>query len=237
VAANAFLDGLAWFRRSVGLPGLSLNWGAWAEVGAAAEEQIQRRMEQLGFGVIPPVDGLQIFEQALKLGGQLGVLPVDWAVLGRRGHSALFESFIEKASPAASEGIRQKLDRLPPKDRRAALRAHVGELVNGVLGRPPTEPLDPARGFFEFGMDSLMSVELRNALQRSLGSSLPATIAFDNPTVNGLVDYLAAEVLGMASEGSVSVREAAEDQELDALVADVDGLDDDEVQNRLRRGR
>ncbi len=237
VAANAFLDGLAHYRRSMGLPGLSLNWGAWAEVGMAAEEQARRRMEQLGFGVIPTAEGLQLFEQALGLGGQLGVLPVDWAVLGRRGRSPLFEAFIEKASPAASEGIRQKLERLPPKERRGALRAHVGELVNGVLGRPPAEPLDPGQGFFEFGMDSLMSVELRNVLQRSLGASLPATVAFDNPTVNGLVDYLAAEVLGMASEETAPVREAAEDKDLDELLADVDSLDDAQVQDMLRRGR
>ncbi|QQR41765.1 type I polyketide synthase [Myxococcus xanthus] len=237
VAANAFLDALAHSRQADGLPALSLNWGAWAEVGAAAEEQIRRRMEQLGFGVIPPEDGLQVFEQSLGLSGQLGVLPVDWAVLGRRGRSPLFEAFIEKASPAASEGIRQRLDRLEPKARRGALRAHVGELVNGVLGRPTTEPLDPNQGFFEFGMDSLMSVELRNVLQRSLGTSLPATVAFDNPTVNGLVDYLAAEVLGLKEEAAAPVEEAPEDAELESLLADVDSLDDDTVQAMLRRGR
>jgi acyl carrier protein len=238
VAANAFLDGLAHFRRSAGLPGLSLNWGAWAEVGAAAEEQIRKRMEQLGFGVIPPADGLQVFEQSLGLGGQLGILPVDWAVLGRRGHSLLYEAFIEKASPAASEGFRKRLDGLSPKEQRSLLRAHVGELVNGVLGRSPTEALDPGQGFFELGMDSLMSVELRNVLQRSLGASLPATVAFDNPTVNGLVDYLAAEVLGMKEEQAPPTREEpAEDQDLDALLADVGDLDDDEVQKMLRRGR
>ncbi|WP_095961649.1 type I polyketide synthase [Corallococcus macrosporus] len=238
VAANAFLDALARFRQAEGLPALSLNWGAWAEVGAAAEEQIRRRMEQLGFGVIPPEEGLQVFEQALSLRGQLGVLPVDWAVLGRRGRSPLFEAFIEKASPAAGEGIRQRLERLPPKERRGALRAHVGELVNGVLGRPVTEPLDPNQGFFEFGMDSLMSVELRNVLQRSLGTSLPATVAFDNPTVNGLVDYLAAEVLGLKEDAAAApAQEAPEDAELEALLADVGGLDDEAVQAMLRRGR
>ncbi len=237
VAANAFLDGLARHRQAQGLPGLSLNWGAWADVGAAAEESIRRRMEQLGFGVIPLEDGLQVFEQALSLKGQLGVLPVDWALLGRRGGAPLFEAFLEKASPAASEGIRQQLEKLPPKERRGALRAHVGTLVNGVLGRPPTEPLDPNQGFFEFGMDSLMSVELRNVLQRSLGTSLHATVAFDNPTVNGLVDYLAAEVLGLREEDAAPVEEAPQDAELEALLADVDSLDDNAVQALLRRGR
>ncbi|MBZ4398082.1 type I polyketide synthase [Myxococcus sp. AS-1-15] len=236
VAANAFLDSLAHLRRAEGLPGLSLDWGAWSEVGAAAEESLQRRMEQLGFGVIPPADGLRVFEQALGLGGQLGILPVDWAVLGRRGRAALYEDFVAQPGPAASEDLRAKLERLPPAERRAELRVHVGGLVNGVLGRPLTEALDPGQGFFDLGMDSLMSVELRNVLQRSLGVSLPATVAFDNPTVNALVDHLAREVLGLP-EQAAPARERVEDADLEALLSDVDDLADGDVQELLRRRR
>ena len=35
-AANSFLDGLAGYRQSLGLPGLAINWGPWAEVGRSA---------------------------------------------------------------------------------------------------------------------------------------------------------------------------------------------------------
>ena len=35
-AANAFLDGLASYRQALGLPGLAINWGPWAEIGRAA---------------------------------------------------------------------------------------------------------------------------------------------------------------------------------------------------------
>ncbi|MCP3060233.1 type I polyketide synthase [Myxococcus sp. K38C18041901] len=236
VAANAFLDALAHLRRAEGLPGLSLDWGAWSEVGAAAEQSLQRRMEQQGFGVIPPADGLRIFEQALGLGGQLGILPVDWAVLGRRGRSVLYEDFVAQPSAAAGEDLRAKLERLPPTERRGELRAHVGGLVNGVLGRPLTESLDPGQGFFDLGMDSLMSVELRNVLQRSLGVSLPATVAFDNPTVNALVDHLAREVLGL-QEQVAPTRQLVEDADLEALLSDVDDLADGDVQDLLRRRR
>ncbi|MBU8897887.1 SDR family NAD(P)-dependent oxidoreductase [Corallococcus sp. M34] len=235
VAANAFLDGLAQLRVASGLPGLSMNWGAWAEVGAASEAQLQRRMEMLGFGVIPPEEGLRVLEQALSLRGQLGILPVDWEVLGRHGRLPLYEGFLQPAAAATVENLRAKLDRLPPDERRAALRAHVGTLVNGVLGRPALEPLDPAQGFFDLGMDSLMSVELRNVLQRSLGASLPATVAFDNPTVNALTEHLAVEVLGLRDASKE--RKVAEDAEVDALLADVDDLDDGQVQAMLRRSR
>ncbi|MET1255504.1 SDR family NAD(P)-dependent oxidoreductase [Aliikangiella maris] len=36
-AANAFLDGLAQYRREQGLPGVSVGWPAWREVGIAVE--------------------------------------------------------------------------------------------------------------------------------------------------------------------------------------------------------
>ena len=43
----------------------------------------------------------------------------------------------------------------------------------------------------EIGLDSLMAVELRNALTRSLGQPLPATLLFDHPTLDALAAHLA----------------------------------------------
>ena len=41
------------------------------------------------------------------------------------------------------------------------------------------------------GMDSLMSVTLQRALSETLGEVLPASVVFDYPTVDALVEYLA----------------------------------------------
>ena len=60
------------------------------------------------------------------------------------------------------------------------------------MGLPPTESLDPSTGFFQLGMDSLMSVTLQRALSDSLGEFLPASVVFDYPTVYSLTDYLAS---------------------------------------------
>lgn len=68
--------------------------------------------------------------------------------------------------------------------------------IAGVLDLPTSEPVLPRQGFFDMGMDSLTSVELRNRIQADLGCSLPSTVAFDFPNLDTLVGYLADNVLG-----------------------------------------
>jgi hypothetical protein len=46
------------------------------------------------------------------------------------------------------------------------------------------------QGFAAFGMDSLGAIELRTHLEQALGCRLPATLAFDYPTVEALVAHL-----------------------------------------------
>ena len=59
------------------------------------------------------------------------------------------------------------------------------------MGLASAQLLDPTAGFFQSGMDSLMSVTLQRALSDSLGETLPASVVFDYPTVEALSDYLA----------------------------------------------
>jgi phthiocerol/phenolphthiocerol synthesis type-I polyketide synthase B len=84
---------------------------------------------------------------------------------------------------------------------------HVGAVAAKVMGMPPTETLDPSAGFFQLGMDSLMSVTLQRALSDSLGEFLPASVVFDYPTVYSLTDYLTTILPELLETG-----EAANDQ-------------------------
>src|SRR6185437_5636616 len=78
-AANAFLDLLARERASRGLPGLSIDWGAWTEVGAAADRGITDRLAAQGLGALTPEQGRKALERAMGDGAaQVAVLPVDW---------------------------------------------------------------------------------------------------------------------------------------------------------------
>jgi Phosphopantetheine attachment site len=45
------------------------------------------------------------------------------------------------------------------------------------------------------GMDSLMAMEFKGRLQRSLAVPLPSTLTFNYPTIKALADYLLSEAL------------------------------------------
>jgi hypothetical protein len=111
-AANAFLDALASARQAEGLPGLSINWGAWGGAGAAVDRGVTARAEEAGYGVIDAPRGFRALETLLESGlAQAAVLPANWPrllrKLSREGRPPLFLSQIggrlSTLQPAASE--------------------------------------------------------------------------------------------------------------------------------------
>ena len=209
-SANAFLDQLAGHRRALGLPGQAIAWGAWSEIGEAAEQRdrIDRQRSALGGRWFTPQQGLRAFDRLLRRDATTSVvMSMDWDVFEEAVEDPplLLEDLLSAApeagaSDASSDDILAQLGATAAPEREDLLVSFVQGEVQAVL-RLSSAPA-PTVGFFDLGMDSLMAVELRNRLNRAFAGSYtaPTTLVFDYPNIAGLAAHLAAEV-GEAGTG------------------------------------
>ncbi len=212
-AANAFLDGLAAHRRLLGLPGLSLAWGLWEhesgmseELTAAQGEDFRSRVRaRLGFIPLPANVGLELFDAALAQDEPL-LAPVEFdpAALGARARAGALPPVLRglvrvPPRPAVAAGtLAAQLEGLSGPEREDAVLALVRSHVAAALGNDSPDSIPAGRNFKELGFDSLSAVELRNRLGDAVGVRLPATIAFDHPSIEAMAKF----VLGLAGEDS-----------------------------------
>ena len=201
-AANSFLDSLAHHRQGRGLPALSVNWGAWAAGGMADQlgEREQQRLIALGLDAIAPELGFEALTQLLQQDqAQLGVMPVRWSSFVAQSPTIppLLSEIVSKMEADSAIGtssdseIVVALTALPPAERVVQILDYLRQQFRIVLRLSPTYPIDVHAGFFDMGIDSLTSMELRNTLQAALGKPLASTLFFDYPNLEKLSHHLA----------------------------------------------
>jgi epothilone polyketide synthase D len=250
-AANAYLDALAHHRRALGLPALAINWGPWSQVGlAAAQSQRGERLAQRGLGSITPQQGIAAMQRLLRQpsGAQAAVMPFDldeWAAFyPPAAHAALFKNLAALrpegepgTSPAAAPSAdspaalrQQLLSAEAGRQRRGLFEQHLRQQVAAVL-RLAAERIPLNKPLKTLGLDSLMTLELRNRLEASLGMSVSATFVFNYPTIALLAPYL-AEKLEIPLEAAEAAPQPADEppaagavedlskEEIEALLAD-----------------
>ena len=215
-AANGFLDGLADQRRRQGLSGLSINWGPWADVGMAANlsRHDRARWAAAGIGTISTERGLEVLGLLLGSSGQVGVVPVDWSrLLSSLDDVPFFRAMRAEFGVTGKSAFLEALKEAPPEKQRQMLRDHVAAEVTKVLGLGPNDPVPMDTGFFEMGIDSLTTVEMRNRLQVSLGTILPPTLIFNYPTLTSMIGYFADDVLKLPKASALEEVPADEEPE------------------------
>ncbi|MGH2351403.1 MAG: beta-ketoacyl reductase, partial [Chloroflexota bacterium] len=252
-AANAFLDGLAHHRRAQGLPGLSLNWGPWAEVGQAARDAKRgQRLADVGLASFTPAEGLGLLARMLGASAaQVGAMRFDYdrwretypkaaqspyfAEVGR-AFSASSETPepSEKAGgvqPGAEPTVRERILAAEEDWQRLRLiEEHLCRQLSRVL-RVTAATVELHTPFRQLGVDSLLALEFRNRIEAMLGLNLPSTLVWAYPTVAKLAGHL-AERLGVAPAAS-AVPTEGESLSLDALFQEIDALGDDGVRRML----
>ena len=158
-AANASLDALASHRRKHGGASVSVQWGAWAEVGMAARGAASERMVAMeaavGFGRLSVAHGLGALHLAVQpcAPSPLGVMLVQWhRMLGGAGRVPAFLLDMAPRSTSVSSFTPAVAARQSACD---VSLAAVIELVQLTAG----SPIDADAPLMEAGVDSLGAVE------------------------------------------------------------------------------
>ena len=221
-ATNAILDAMAESWKSQGASGLSVQWGAWAEGGmAAANAATAKAVERMGMGMVEADSGMaalqaMLMQSSASAAALYAAVPFIWRTfMARLPGSAvppMFESFAAYWRPSVQEEIPTAAASVPslfitssaprkvvaskataatavgPSKEVLSLQVH--EAVKSVLG----SSVGGDDALMAAGLDSLGSVELKNALERRSGVELPSTLVFDYPTVNALAGYLSIKL-------------------------------------------
>jgi acyl carrier protein len=134
-------------------------------------------------------------------------------------------------------GTLQAIVNAPFSQRRTLLADFAVARALRVLGLNSSHTIRLDQPLRELGLDSLMAVELRNLIASGLGlnGGLPATLLFDYPTIESVVDYLLRDVL-KGKEPVESQRDAVKTEgEKDDAMSELDQLSEEDAEVLLLR--
>ncbi len=229
-AANAFLDALAEHRHALGLPALSVAWGAIADIGLAAQDP-QRGARLAGRGLLPlAID--RAHEHLARLLADpaqvhVGVAPFDpRAWLDFYPAAAASPLFTELRAPgptttSETQTLRAALTTAAPGERARLVDEFLRAQVLRVL-RIETTRLHRHVSLLELGLDSLTGLELRNRLEAGLGLQLRASLAWTYPRLDELAAHLTQQLADAAPEPATTQPSITEQDTALELLSDED---------------
>jgi NAD(P)-dependent dehydrogenase (short-subunit alcohol dehydrogenase family)/acyl carrier protein len=205
-AVNSFLDALSHFRQREGLPSITVAWGAWSSIGAATRMKNVGRAARPGLGAFSPEKGIELLEQAISSGKpEVAALSIDWSAFLGPGQAQRDWSFFERLSVVppgenhpVTEPVEMLISRLessPAENRLHVIKQHLQARIQAVLQTEAGVVLHEEQPLAELGLDSLMSLELKNGLQKELGFTLPANFFFEYPTLGMAATFLSARLV------------------------------------------
>ncbi|MCC5578825.1 SDR family NAD(P)-dependent oxidoreductase [Microtetraspora sp. AC03309] len=198
-AANAYQDGLAYYRRANGLPALSVNWGQWTDTGQAAKAGKDLRLDERGFAGFTPAEGFAVLGRLLAdPPAQASVMSFAPAVWTRYFPALRTSSLLRELVDGEATNSADSAGEAPPPDLTPAMLAdrdaQEAELLVtaylcaqvAAIVQLPSERVDTAQRPHRLGLDSLMAVQLRNRIAADLGVTLPAAIFLQRRTIGDL---------------------------------------------------
>eukprot|EP01103_Thecamoeba_quadrilineata_P016450 TRINITY_DN5503_c0_g1_i1.p1 TRINITY_DN5503_c0_g1~~TRINITY_DN5503_c0_g1_i1.p1 ORF type:complete len:1988 (-),score=362.33 TRINITY_DN5503_c0_g1_i1:138-5957(-) len=229
-AANVYMDSLAQWRVTNGLPANSINWGAIGDVGYVATRQdLQANMAKRGIHSLPSSEAFKVIEYAIghPFESQIIAAPITYSVakrtlpaLGLNKFSHLLRVEEDKASAAgtsssqgSSSGKSQVGQRLASAQNQEEKKTIVLEALQEKLAsmlNVAQEQVEKDHRLSDLGVDSLMAVEMKNWIGAELRA--PSISVLDLTGSRSLVD-IAAKIAQEGNNPATANKQSSATQE------------------------
>ncbi|WP_370476577.1 SDR family NAD(P)-dependent oxidoreductase [Tamlana flava] len=199
-AASTYLDCLAHYRRTIGLPAISINWGPWADVGLAVEatEKMidQGKSTEHLVKMIKIDQGFEVLDLLLKESlPQITVLPFDLKYLLELYPLAaampFFKNVRESDTHVAKLYARPKLNHkyVAPKNE---IEHKMVKLWQQTLHIDRVGIHD---SFFELGGDSVLAAQILSKVRKTYGIDIDPKDAFQYFTIERIAEMIEMEII------------------------------------------
>ena len=259
-AANAMLDARALEMQREGMDALAIQWGAWTASGMATKaSHTLRRTVAGGFGAVSPESGLSALGRVLGARARerfavgaavIGMSPVGWT----RAMSRLASAAVARASEfVQAQDLRAAIDGESLIELSSPTPAALGDVDTLVLTAKDTSDvaMDPSTvvtravagalgrdverdaPLMEEGLDSLSAVELGNTLQTATGIEMPATLVFDYPSQDAIIEYLDGAISKHRTQSRTTEKRSEVTKRM-AIVGDADNRGSEVAQRTFK---
>lgn len=223
VAANAALEAIALRRRAEGRPGLAICWGPIGDAGTLARDARVSQMlsEVLGSAHLTAAEALAALPGALaQPEACVGIAAVQWPQLRHHLPAATTALLLEQPARPRRQGngatLAVQLAELPDDTAQDLLISTIVEELAQIL-RLPATAIATEGNLLSLGLDSLMAVELRMALEARIGLDLPMLVLTEDVTFKSLAERILDTLRGGKSKGDDVVAMAMRHEGLDAM--------------------
>ncbi|MET8861727.1 SDR family NAD(P)-dependent oxidoreductase [Nonomuraea sp. NPDC004580] len=201
-AGNTAMDALAHHRRAHGMPATTINWGPWSDIGLAARPDRGGRLEDRGLPSCTPDEGFDALLRELAAGGPAQVAitrfePGRWAeLLPSAGRGSLLRDLLAVPDDSGADragqdgkGLKDELLAAAPDRRAGLLVEHVTRQIAKITRTDPAL-LDAEASATSLGVDSLMAMELRQAIESSTGVVVSTARLLGGATIVEIARYV-----------------------------------------------
>ncbi|HEX6357569.1 SDR family NAD(P)-dependent oxidoreductase, partial [Actinophytocola sp.] len=191
--ANAWLDAFCEQLRAQGVPATSVQWGAWDEVGGATEKDnavLDRLSPAEAMPALRAILGSDLPQAAVVRFDPARIVELFPALARRPFIGALLP---EPTGETTWSGVAELAAQSDPDAVRAAVTAHMRATVAEMMRTAP-DRLDVTAPLTSLGLDSLLAMRARAAIERDFGLHLPLPLLLRGASLDDLARHVAGEL-------------------------------------------